>query len=99
MTPNSIEFIKTVAIALLTSGTIGTLITRWFERHSKVDEIQQTLAAHSEALEMLVKNQMELLNVLHEKGVINGESQKLRETFSDYMYKSQAKGLKQKKNA
>lgn len=99
MTAGTLELIKTVAIAILTSGTIGTLITRWFERHSRVDEIQKTLAAHSEALEMLVKSQMELLNVLHEKGVINGESQKLRETFSNYMYKSQAAGLKQKKNA
>lgn len=98
------DLIKTILIALISSGGVTAVITRYLEKHSKIHnleaqiaDINKVLDRHGEALEALVHCQMELLNVLHEKGTINGESQKLRETFSDYIYDSQAKGFKAKK--
>lgn len=99
MTPSSIEFIKTVLISLVASGTVGTLITRWFDRHSKVAELQSIMDKMAEGMEVLLRNQNELLKILHAKGIINGESEELRKTLADYIYSSQAQTFQQKKKA
>jgi len=97
------ELIKTILIALVSSGSVTAVITRYFDKHSRVSSMEEQLTdivkvlnRQGEAIQALVQCQMELLNILHEKKVINGESQKLRDTFAGYMYESQGKGFKVK---
>ena len=97
------DMFKTIIVALISSGSVTTLITRYFSKHNKVNELENRLEditkvinRQGEAVQALLHSNMELLNVLHDKGTINGESQHLRDEFAHYMYDSQAKGFKVK---
>ena len=88
------ETIGTTAItALITSGTLSSVVMYFMQRRDRINDLEKAVSRQGEGIAVLTEGFVVLLDALHKKGMVNGESEHVRKSMSDYLLKNTKNGL------
>lgn len=97
MAINSMDIIKELAIpvivALITSSSVGGIITFYIKKNDKVSKLVKYTNRQAKGINVMIETMMLLIDCLHKKGVINGESVPIRQKLTDYLLDNTEQGL------
>ena len=82
-----------IVVALLSSGSVAGLITFFLKRPDKVEEIRKNNDRQAEGIAVITEGFVLLLDALHKRGLINGESEHIRADLDAYLLKCAKAGL------
>lgn len=80
-------------VALVTSGTVSSLLMFYLKRTDKVETLNKISDRQAEGIAVLTEGFLVLLEALHKSGVINGESEHVRKDIEAYLLKNTQNGL------
>ena len=89
-----------VLVALLSSGAFTAIVNKILSRKSDVSTLSKSCSdlikncdRQAEGLSVVMESLEILLEVMHEKGIINGESEHVRQSISNYLMTCAERGL------
>ena len=86
--------IGTTAItALITSGALSSVVMYFVKRRDRINDLEKAVSRQGEGIAVLTEGFVVLLDALHKKGMVNGESEHVRKSMSDYLLKNTKNGL------
>lgn len=85
-------------VALLTSGTISSVLMWYLKRTDKVEALNKISDRQAEGIAVLTEGFLVLLEALHRSGIINGESEHVRKDIELYLLKNTKNGLYTRKD-
>lgn len=87
------QFFLAVLTALLSCGGTSAIVLYRLKRKDKVEQLLRTVERQSEGIACLVRSQVLIAEVLHAKGMINGESEKIRQQLQEYLVSCTQRGM------
>lgn len=89
-----------VLVALISSGMLTTLINKKSRHQADVDRIAavcdkviKNCDRQAEGLSVVMESMSMLLEVMHERGIVNGESEHVRQAINTYLMACAERGL------
>lgn len=79
--------------ALITSGTLSSVLLYFIKRRDRIGELEKSVARQGEGVAVLTEGFLVLLEALHKKGMVNGESEHIRKNMNDYLLKNTKNGF------
>lgn len=86
-----------IVVALVSSGSVSGLVLYFLKRHDKIEDIRKNNDRQAEGIAVLTEGFALLLEALHKRGLINGESEHIRKDLDAYLLKCAKNGLYSKK--
>lgn len=80
-----VQMIVPVVVAFLSSSGVGAIVLYILKRRDKTEDITKALQEQKEGIAVLTEGFSFLLDTLHEKKIINGESEHIRKDFNRYL--------------
>lgn len=89
-----------VLVALLSSGAFTAIVNKILSRKSDVSTLSKSCSdlikncdRQAEGLSVVMESLEILLEAMHEKGIINGESEHVRQSINNYLMTCAERGL------
>ena len=89
-----------VLVALLSSGAFTAIVIKILSRKSDVSTLSKSCSnlikncdRQAEGLSVVMESLSILLEAMHEKGIINGESEHVRQSINNYLMTCAERGL------
>lgn len=89
-----------VVVAVLSSGAFSAIINKRIERRKDIAKLAKSCDAvirncdrQAEGLSVVMESMALLLEVMHEKGLVNGESEHVRSSINNYLMTCAERGL------
>ena len=100
----TIELLRYVAVpvivAVLSSGAFSAMINKRIERKNDIAKLAKSCDAvirncdrQAEGLSVVMESMSVLLEAMHEKGLVNGESEHVRSSINNYLMTCAERGL------
>ena len=94
-----------VLVALLSSGAFTAIVNKILSRKSDVSTLSKSCSdlikncdRQAEGLSVVMESLAILLEAMHEKGIVNGESEHVRQSINNYLMTCTERGLYMSKN-
>lgn len=87
------DIVLSVIIALVSSGTISGILMAWINRRDRTLKLSKNADRQAEGLVVITETLLDLTDALHEKGVINGQSEHIRSRLQGYLVDCTEKGF------
>ena len=94
-----------VLVALLSSGVFTAIVNKILSRKSDVSTLSKSCSdlikncdRQAEGLSVVMESLAILLEAMHEKGIVNGESEHVRQSINNYLMTCTERGLYMSKN-
>ena len=89
-----------LVVAVLSSGAFTAIINKHIERKNdtaklakRCDAVIRNCDRQAEGLSVVMESMALLLEVMHEKGLVNGESEHVRSSINNYLMTCTERGL------
>ena len=82
-----------VIVAVLSSGAFSAMINKRIERKNDIAKLAKNCDRQAEGLSVVMESMELLLEVMHEKGLVNGESEHVRSSINNYLMTCTERGL------
>ena len=89
-----------LVVAVLSSGAFTAIINKHIERKNDIAKLAKSCDAvirncdrQAEGLSVVMESMELLLEVMHEKGLVNGESEHVRSSINNYLITCAERGL------
>ena len=89
-----------VIVAVLSSGVFSAMINKRIERKNDIAKLAKSCDAvirncdrQAEGLSVVMESMAVLLEAMHEKGLVNGESEHVRSSINNYLMTCAERGL------
>lgn len=83
----------TAVTALITSGALSSVVMYFVKRRDRINDLEKAVSRQGEGIAVLTEGFVVLLDALHKKGMVNGESEHVRKSMNDYLLKNTKNGL------
>lgn len=80
-----VPVIVPVIVAILSSSGVGAIVLYVMKKRDRTEDIARALQEQKEGIAVLTEGFSFLLDTLHEKKIINGESEHIRKDFNKYL--------------
>lgn len=91
------DVIISIVVALISSGTISSVLIAWMKRRDRTIRLSKNANRQADGLVVITETLLDLVDALHEKEIINGQSEHIRKRLQDYLLECTEKGLYMKK--
>lgn len=86
------DILSAVLVAFIGGGGFGGILMYLIKRSDRVADLEKKNDRQADGIEALSRSMLILVDVLHDKGLINGESEKVREQLQSYLFKCTTNG-------
>lgn len=87
------EIFLPVVIALISSGTVSSILIAWMKRRDRTLRLSKNANRQADGIVVITETLLDLVDALHEKGVINGQSEHIRRRLHGYLLECTEKGF------
>lgn len=93
MTEHLAQWVFALVTSLLSCGGTSAIILYRLKRKDKVERLVKVVSRQSEGIGCLVKSQIMLTEALHQKGLLDGEAERIRKQLQEYLLECTGSGF------
>lgn len=87
------ELLIPILTSLIASGGVSGIFMYYLKKKDRVSQLEKITDRQAEGIAVMTEAFLVLIEALHKRGLVNGESEHIRQDLEDYLFKCTENGL------